>query len=175
MDRRSLAIDPIFTVRGGLYGVHLFYADQKDSAFSHLTRLSKQYPVCRFFLGAIYLQSGEYSRSINEIEKTILGFSPYSLTTLGLAYSKSGAKNETRRMLDTLEFRAKSEFVPYSMRGALLAELGEKKKALDFLKKGYDEKEEFLLLMKHIDTISFSSLRKTQEFVEIMNKIKNAK
>jgi hypothetical protein len=91
---------------------------------------------------------------------------------MGLAYSKSGALNETKKILDTLEKRAKYEFVPYSMRGSLMAELGWDEKALDYLGKGYDEREEFLLLLRHVDTISYSHLRNNPIFVEIMGKMR---
>jgi tetratricopeptide (TPR) repeat protein len=134
--------------------------------------MTERYPVCHFYLGVIYLHEGEYERSINELEKTLSDFSPLSITQLGLAYSKSGDLSETQRMLDTLESRAKSEFVPYSMRGALMAELGMKKEALDYLSKGYEEKEEFLLLIMHIDTISFSNLRSDPIFIGIMGKVR---
>ena len=172
MDHRALAIDPIYSARDGLYGVHLYFAQQKDSAIIHLTKMTEQYPVCHFYLGVIYLHEGEYEKSINELKKNLPAFSPLSVTQLGLAYSKSGNLNETRRMLDTLEFWAKSEFVPYSMRGALMAELGRKKEALDYLCKGYEEKEEFLLLLMHIDTISFSNLRSDPIFIGIMGKVR---
>ena len=172
MDHRALAIDPKYSVTDGLYGVHLYFAQQKDSAIAHLTKMSERYPVCHFYLGVIYLHEGEYERSINELEKTLSDFSPLSITQLGLTYSKSGDLNETQRMLDTLESRAKSEFVPYSMRGALMAELGRKKEALDYLSKGYEEKEEFLLLLMHIDTISFSNLRSDPIFIGIMGKVR---
>ena len=172
IDHRALSIDPAYPVEDGLYGVHLYYAHQKDSAISHLAKISERYPVCHLYLGLIYLHEGEYKKSIDEIEKNLSGFSPVSITVLGLAYSKSGALNETKRMLDTLEVRAKTEYVPYSERGALMAELDRKKEALDYLRKGYEKKEEFLLLLMHIDTISFSNLRADPEFIKIMGKIR---
>jgi tetratricopeptide (TPR) repeat protein len=137
--------------------------------------MTEQYPACHLYLGVIYLHEGQYERSIYELEKTLSDFSPLSITQLGLAYSKSGALIKTQRMLDTLEARAKTEFVPYSMRGALMAELGREKEALDYLRKGYEEKEEFLLLLMHIDTISFSNLRSNPEFIKILGKVRITK
>ena len=121
------------------------------------------------------LQEREYEKAIDEIEKIPSGFSPFSMTMLGLAYSKSGVLNETQRMLDTLETRAKTGFVPYSMRGALMAELNRKKEALNYLRMGYEEKEEFILLLINIDTIAFSDLRDNPEFIEIMGKVRMEK
>jgi len=53
-----------------------------------------------------------------------------------------------------------------------MAELGRKREALDYLRKGYDEREEFLLLLMHVDTISYAYLRSDPEFIEIMDRIK---
>jgi len=172
MDRRAMVTDPIFILSSASYGAHLYYTHQKDSAISHLTKISEQDPSSHFDLGIIYFQEGEYEKSVEEIKKTLMGFSPISMTYLGIVYSKSGMLNETKKILDTLESRAKDEFVPYSMRGALMCELGQKKEALDYLRKGYDEKEEFLLLLINVDTISFSNLRKTPEFIEILGKMR---
>jgi TolB-like protein len=174
-DHRAMTVDPTYSTRDGLYGVHLYKAGEKDSAIMYLTRMTDKFPVCHYYLGAIYLFEGEYERSIAELRETLTGFSPVSITYLGIAYSKSGALDETQKMLDTLETRAKTEFVPYSMRGALMAELGREKEALDYLRKGYDEKEEFLLLLMHVDTISYSNLRSDPEFIKIIGKVRVTK
>jgi TolB-like protein/Tfp pilus assembly protein PilF len=171
-DNRARSIDPTYSLRDGLYGAHQYFAGQKDSAEFQLTRLATEYPVCNFYLGLIYLHEGEYDRAIEKLKITSSEFSPISITQLGLAYSKSGDMDETLRMLNTLESRAKTEFVPYSMRGALLAELGRRKEALEYLKTGYKFREEFILLLMHIDTISYSGLRSDPEFIEIINRIK---
>jgi len=171
-DRRAITIDPSYSLSDGLYAVHLYKAGEKDSAITHLTKLVGQFPVCHYYLGAIFLFEGEYEKSIEELEKTLAGFSPLSITHLGIAYSRSGALNETQRMLDTLETRAKTEFVPYIMRGALMAELGRGKEALSYLRKGYDEKEEFFMLILRVDTISYANLRSDPDFIEIMQKVR---
>ena len=171
-DNRAMTIDPTYSTRDGLYGSHMYFAGEKDSAILFLERMTDKYPVCHYYLGIAYFYEGEYEKAISEVKETLAGFFPVAITHLGLAYSKSGALNETQKLLDTLETRAKTEFVPYSMRGALMAELGRKREALDYLRKGYDEREEFLLLLMHIDTISYAYLRSDPEFIEIMDRIK---
>jgi len=172
VDQQAMAIDPLYPVRDGLYGVHLYYAGYKDSAIVHLSKLTERYPVCNFYLGIIYLREGKYEKAIESLQRTLSDFSPISITQLGLAYSKSGMMNETQRMLDTLETRAESEFIPYSMRGSLLNELGHKKDALEYLIKGYENREEFILLLMNIDTLSYSNVRTDPRFTEIIGKIR---
>jgi TolB-like protein len=174
-DQRAMAFDPTYSTRDGLYGTHLYFAGQKDEAITLLAKLAEQNPVCHLYLGFIYLHEGDYEKSINEFEKIMSGFSPLLIATLGLAHSKYGELDETRRLLDTLLIRAETEFVPNSMIGSLMAEVGRDREALDYLRRGYEEREEFILLMLNADTIAYRSLRSDPEFIEIMGKVKMAK
>ena len=171
-DKRAMAIDPAYSSRDGLFAVHLYKAGGKDTAVAILTKLAEQLPVCHYYLGAIYIFEGEYEKSIEELEKTLAGFSPLSITHLGVAYNRSGALDKSKRMLDTLLKRAETGFVPNSMIGSLMAETGRNEEALDYLRKGYEEREEFFLLLMNVDTISYSNLRSGREFNEIMGKVK---
>ncbi len=78
-------------------------------------------------------------------------------------------------MLDTLLKRAETGFVPNSMIGSLMAEAGRNREALDYLRKGYEGKEEFFLLLMNVDLISYANLRSDPEFIEIMGKVKMVK
>jgi len=171
-DHRAIALDPTYAMRDGLYASHMYFAGDRDSAILYLSRMTEKYPVCHYYLGVAYIFEGEYVKSIAVLKETLVGFSPISITHLGIAYSKTGALNETLKLLDTLETRAKTEFVPYSMRGALMAAVGREKEALDHLRKGYDEREEFILLLMYVDTISYAKLRSDPEFIDIIKKVK---
>jgi tetratricopeptide (TPR) repeat protein len=171
-DHRALTLDPAYSSRDGLYAVHLYKAGQREAAITHLEKLAEKLPVCHYYLGAIYLFEGEYTKSIEELEKTLSGFSPLAITHLGVAYSRSGARYETRRLLDTLIERDRTGFVPQSMIGSLMAEVGRNREALDYLRRGYEEREEFFLLLMNVDTVSYRNLRSDPAFLEIMGKVK---
>jgi tetratricopeptide (TPR) repeat protein len=171
-DERAMAFDPTYSTRDGLYGVHLYWAGQKEAAIPLLTKMAERNPICHLYLGFIYLHEGEYEKSINEFEKINAGFSPLLIATLGLAYSRYGKLDETRRMLDTLLSRAEAGFVPNSMIGSLMSETGRNREALDYLRKGYEEREEFFLMLLKVDTIAYRNLRSSREFAEIMGKVK---
>ncbi len=176
MDKLALALDPFSPIINSTYGVHLHYANQTDSAISHLTNMIRLYPdigLYHWFLGIIYLNEGEYDRSIKEFKNGLdfLGNSFYFMALLGLAYSKNGELNETQMLLDTFESRSKDEYISHSLKAVLLAELGHKEKALDCLYKAYEEREEFLQLFRYVDMVSFSNLRSDPGFIEIMEKV----
>jgi len=171
MDRRALEMDPLNNSLGNLFGLHLYLANQRDSAVHHLMRIAERNPFSHLYLGQIYIFEGEYKQAIKELGFLKTGFSPFSATLLGLAYSKSGDLHETKRMLDTMEYRSEDEYVPFCMRGALLAELGNEKRALEYLKIAYQNREEYLLVLLHIDKLSYASLRSTSEYREVVGKI----
>ena len=58
------------------------------------------------------------------------------------------------------------------MIGSLMAETGREKESLDYLRRGYEEREEFFLLLMNVDTVSYRNLRSDPEFAEIMGKVK---
>jgi hypothetical protein len=45
-------------------------------------------------------------------------------------------------------------------------------KALDYLKKEYENRDEFILLIMNIDTISYSNVRSDPQFIEIIGQIR---
>lgn len=174
IDHRALELHPVYPIEDCLYSLHLYFAEYPDSAISIIRDKIKRdtiCPICHLYLGVMFLLKSDYDNSIAEFKKSLRGFSSFAITQLGIVYSRSGRLSDTQRMLDTLELRAEKEFVPYSMRGALLAELGNKEQALDYLRKGYDGREEFVLLILHVDTISYSKIRSSPAFMEIINKI----
>jgi len=176
MDKLGLALDPFSPIINSMYGLHLNYANQTDSAISHLTNMIRLYPdngLYHWFLGPIYLHDGEYDRSIKEYKKGLdfSGDSFFFMAQLGLAYSKNGKLHETQMLLDTFESRSKDEYISHSLKAVLLAELGHKEKALSCLYKAYEEREEFLLLLRYVDTVSLSNLRSDPRFIELMEKV----
>jgi len=176
MDNLALVLDPFSPIINCLYGLHLSYVQQTDSAISHLTNMIMLYPdigLYHWFLGVIYLHEGEYNRSIEELKKglDLSGDSFFWMAQLGLAYSKVEELDETQKILDTFEVRSRELYVPHSLKAILLAELGHEEKSLNYLSKAYEEREEFLPLFRYEDTISFSNLRSHPGFIEIMEKV----
>ena len=171
MDQRAMALDPLYPFTSVLPGLHLYFAGEQDSAISLLRTVYSRDKGARLWLGFLYQQEGNYERAIFEIEKSEDLSSPFSLTQLGLAYSKTSNMEMAQSMLDTLEARAADEFISFTLRGALLAELGQEEEALDYLRKGYEEREEYLLMLQHFDKIAYSGLRSHPEYMEIIRNV----
>jgi TolB-like protein len=171
MDRRAMILDPLYPFTSKLPAIHLYFAGKKDSAYSLLkTYYGKNYQG-RPWLGFLYLQENEYALAFSELKHVREGDSPFMQTQLGALYNKLAEPEKTREILEALETRAKKEFVSYTLRGALLAELGHETQALEYLRKGYTEREEYVMMLMHFDKLSYAGLRKHPEFLEIMEKV----
>ena len=172
MDRKAVSMDPIYPFTDALYSFHLFYGGERDSAISQLETISIRYKQVKPWIGFLYLQEGNYEDAIHQMGKFEDVTTPFNLLQYGLASSRNGHPEIAQKALDILEIRAENEYISYTLRGALCAELGKDKKALDYLRKGYEEREEYILLLMHFDTIAYSQLRSNPGFQEVMRKVR---
>ena len=99
------------------------------------------------------------------------GDSFFWMTMIGLAYGKVGRLDETQKILDSFEANSRELYVPYSLKAVLLSELEQKEEALNCLHKACNEREEFILHFRNIQTYAFSNLRSDVRFIEIMNNV----
>jgi len=102
------------------------------------------------------------------MEKLIDNASPFLQVQFGLLYSRTGKPDRTRSVLEALEKRAETEYISSILRGALLAELGQETKAIEYLRKGYEEREEYIIMLLHFDKLSYEGLRTHPDFLDVM-------
>lgn len=171
MDRKAMTLDPLYPYSSQLPALHLYFAGKKDSAYSLLKSFYGDRKNERTWLGFLYLLEGAYDLALNELEGLQNDDSPFLQSRLGLLYHKLGKTEHARKILSILEARAEKEFVSYTLRGALLAELEQEDRALDYLKKGYEEREEYVMMLMHFDKLSYAGLRNHPQFMEIMQKV----
>jgi TolB-like protein/Tfp pilus assembly protein PilF len=171
MDRKAMIMDPLYPYTSKLPAIHLYFAGEKDSAYALLKTYYGKRDKRRPWLGFLYMQESEFILALSELEHVTTSDSPFMQTQLGLLYHKLGEAEKTREILEALEARAKKEFVSYTLRGALLAELGEEEKALEYLSKGYEEREEYVMMLMHFDKLSYEGLRNHPDFLDILRKV----
>ena len=166
MDRKAMIMDPLYPFTSIFPGLHLYCAGDKDSAISLLETYYGDRRGDRRWLGFIYLQEKEYVKALSELEKLQDNPSPFLQLQLGLVYSRTGKLDKTRRIFNALEARAESEYISFTQRGALLAELGQEAQALEYLKKGYEGREEYVMMLMHFDKLSYGGLRNHPDFLD---------
>jgi TolB-like protein/Tfp pilus assembly protein PilF len=176
IDEMALQIDPLSPAINSLYGLHLYFVNQKDSAISHLQQMISNYPETGIFhwaLGIIYCLENEYNKAAQELQLSVdlSGGTFYYMAMLGVAYGKLGRLDEIQKLLDTIEVQTTDAYTSYFPKAMLLSELGEKEEALKCLQKAYEERMELLRTLKYVDRFSFSNLRSDPRFVDIVDKV----
>ncbi len=118
-----------------------------------------------WYLGLGYHKQGLHKEAIELLERVEDLRITYSWALQQLlrearqAYSKAGKREMSQNLLDTLETRAIKEFISFTLRGTLLAE------------QGYEEQEEYLLMLMHFDTLSYAGLWSHPEYMAIVGNI----
>jgi adenylate cyclase len=175
IDKIALQTDPFSPAINSLYGMHMYWNNQKDSAIAYLQQMISTYPEVGIFqwaLGIIYCVEKEYDKSVRELKLSVefSGGTFYYMALLGVAYGKSGKMDEVQQLLDTIESRTTDAYSSYFPKAMLLSELGRKEEALNCLQKAYDERMELVRTLKYVDNFSFSNLRTDPRFINIVNK-----
>ena len=114
-------------------------------------------------LGEVYVQKAMYDEAIAHMQKYVElteGRTDYALGYLGYAYAMAGQRDKALEMLETLQDRAKRQYViPYAF-APLYVGLGENDKAIEALWRDYEERATpFLLWVKVFPVFDRSAFR----------------
>ena len=173
--RQALVLDPNSEGLKFWSGFYLYEAFKTDSAILILKKGVEKNPSNarrHYILGYIYLQNGDYIKSTQELEKAIKLDSipqPYYLY-LGIAYSRAGKLDETKKILEKLDALEKAGNKVSFGKALLLAELGDTEQAVYLLEKGYEERHQYMLYLKCVP-IMCSSIRTDPRFIKIYKKV----
>jgi tetratricopeptide (TPR) repeat protein len=124
--------------------------------------------------GAVYVQKGMYDEAIAYRQKYVElteGRTDYALGYLGYAYGMAGQRDKALEILETLQDRAKRQYVaPYAL-APLYVGLGENDKAIDALWRDYEGTQPtfFLLWLKVFPV--FDPLHSDPRFIELLRKL----
>ncbi|HEV3468036.1 MAG TPA: tetratricopeptide repeat protein [Pyrinomonadaceae bacterium] len=124
-----------------------------------------------FFLGFVYGAQQKFDEAIAEF-KTAAGFSNNGGAWAGLAYgyAVAGNKGEALKILDELKAtRKRGRVVPYRLAAVYLA-LGDKDQALEWLRKDYEERGNWMNQLK-VDPV-MDPLRSDPRFKELMRRMR---
>lgn len=123
------------------------------------------------FLGFTYLQEHKYSQGISELEKLRAGGTGGGLAGLAYAYAVGGRTADARLLLKqcTANEQGGLLIVRYRVAAVYLA-LGDKDKAIEFLRKDYEVRDNWLNWLK-VDPI-MDPLRSDPRFANLMRLMK---
>jgi TolB-like protein/Tfp pilus assembly protein PilF len=174
-EKRALELDPLSLVINRDLGDALNIARRYDEAIVQYRRtldLDPGFMTVHCSMGFAYVRKSLFKEGIAECEKELALYPQrlYALAGVAQAYAAAGRANEARRVLVELDRRSKREFVPAVYRAEIYASLGEKDRALDWLRKSYDDRSIASLAEIKVDP-QFDPLRSDARFQELLHRI----
>jgi TolB-like protein/tetratricopeptide (TPR) repeat protein len=171
---RTLALDPVSplfnTVRAEIY----YNARQYDAAISQAQRTIEQYPtfwLAYIWLGSAYREKKAYPEALAQFSQALRlsGDHPSIIALYGHALAVSGDVAAARKSLADLQRLATKRYVSSLYFAGIYTGLGDKRTALDWLDKAYNERNDRLVYLA-VDPIA-DPLRSEPRFRNLLTKI----
>ena len=145
--KRAQQLDPLSLIIKAIVGRRFHSARRYDEAVEQLRQtleMDPNFAVAHWLLGETYEQKAQYESAIAEYQKarTASGGSVYVVAALGRAYAAAGKRREALKILGELEELSKRRYVSASSVADIYIALGEKDQALEWLEKGYRDRDE---------------------------------
>jgi TolB-like protein/Tfp pilus assembly protein PilF len=171
--RSARELDPFSLIPNMNVAEPFFFSRQYDRAVKQLVAVLEQ--ETRFFpallkLGRVYVQMGLYAEAIAAFEHALqLSRQQEVLSALAHAYALAGRTEEARIILDDMTNGKIGWYVASPMVARIHLGLGEFETALDWLRKGLEERSYWMVFLK-VDPV-YDPIRSQPRFAELLNLI----
>jgi TolB-like protein/Tfp pilus assembly protein PilF len=171
--KRAQEIDPLSLAVSFNVGLLFFLTRRYDEAISQLQRtldLEPNYSIARQFIALSYGYESVFEKCIAEYQSSVETLrSSASLGGLGLGYAIAGRSTEARALLDELQDGVSHAYVSPVSLAQIYLQLGETDRALEYLERGYEERDPWLLWNK-VNPV-FAGLRSDARFQDLLARI----
>jgi TolB-like protein/Tfp pilus assembly protein PilF len=172
--KQALDLDPRSLIITRDVGWHYFCARQYDRAIEQCQKtleIDPNFAQAYSLLGLAYVKKGMFAEAIARLQKALeFSSSNSNRARLGYAYALAGRRDEAQQVLDTLNERAKKDYVPPYLIAVVHGGLGDKEQAFARLDDAYDERFGHLSYLKVNPTLD--SLRSDPRFRDLMRRVK---
>jgi TolB-like protein/Tfp pilus assembly protein PilF len=150
---KAMELDPLSIIINRDLALLFTYARQPEKAIEQYERtleLDPDFALAHQGLGRAYLQKGMRREAIEHIEKAVdlAPNAPAMRAALAHAYGVTGKREEARAVLTDLLERERRGYVPATSIAVVCLGLDEHDRALEWLEKAYQDRDDGLLLMK---------------------------
>ena len=170
----SRELDPLALRTGALEGQILFFAGRNDEALDRLNKtidLNPNFWLSHLFISGVYIEKRMHAEAIAAAQKAEeLSGNSLSEAYRAYALAKWGKLEAARAVLDKLLKLSNERYVPPYTFALVYNGLGESDKALDYLEKGFAEKNVLMVFLK-VDP-KWNNLRNEPRFIELMRRMK---
>ena len=172
--RRARELDPLSPFANALEGQFLLHAGKPDEGLDRLQKTFELDPNFYFphmFAASIYIEKGMFEQAISEARLASKLAPNQTMSDVYLAYAlaKFGRREESLAILEKLNERAKTRFVPPSHFAMLYNGLGETDKAFEWLEKGFKVRDAKMTFLK-VEP-KWNNLRAEPRFIDLLRRM----
>ena len=172
-ERKAIELDPLNTFLNTDLGFFFYWSRRYDDAIAQIRKtleLDANNALAHQSLGWCLVWKGNLTEAKVEFQKaTMLDDLPWYLGSFGYAYAVSGDRRKAEQMLRELEDQTRHRYVSPAIPASIYLGLGENDKALDWLEKGYQDRDPSLWWISG-DQL-YDSVRKEPRFKTLLQKI----
>ena len=169
----SRELDPVSLVTNALEGQILFFAGRSDDSLDRLNKtidLNPNFWLSHLFISRVYTEKGMHAKAVAAAKKAgELSGNSQSEAYHAYALAKWGKLEEARTVLDELLKLSTERYVPPYNFAVVYNGLGESDKALDYLEKGFAEKDVRMVFLK-VEP-KWNNLRSEPRFIDLMKRM----
>jgi Flp pilus assembly protein TadD len=133
--------------------------------------LEANFWLAHLIISRVYNEKGMYAEAIAAATKAkeLSRGNSEAIALIGYSLAKAGRRDEARAVLDELLKLSKTRYVPPYNFALVYNALGESEKALDYLEKGFAEKDVRMVFLK-VEP-KWNNLRSEPRFIELMRRM----
>jgi DNA-binding winged helix-turn-helix (wHTH) protein/TolB-like protein/Flp pilus assembly protein TadD len=170
----SRELDPLSLRTNALEGQILFFAGKYDEALDRLQKtidLDANFWLSHLFISRVYSEKGMHAEAIAGAKKAgAVSGNSQSDAYRAYALAKAGKTDEARAVLHDLFKLSVERYVPPYNFAIVYNALGESDKALDWLEKGFEQKDVRMVFLK-VEP-KWSNLRSEPRFLDLLKRMR---
>jgi serine/threonine-protein kinase len=173
--RRAWELDPLSLIINRNLGLVLYYARRYDLALEQLQKTLEMDPAFSMVhaaLGEVYLQKSMHEEALREFQNEADihgGLNQHEEAWRGIAYLKTGNRDEAQKILDDLLKQAKRAYVAPTRLASLYFAFQEDDEGFGWLDRACHERDSTLLEIK-VDP-AFDRVRSDPRYKELLKKV----
>lgn len=172
--RISRELDPLSLVTNAVEGHILFFAQRHDEAMDRLRKtidLEPNFWLSHLFISRVYSEKGMHAEAVGEAKRAAeLSGNSQSDAYRSYALARWGKLSEARAVLDELLKLSTERYVPPYNIALAYNGLGDREKALEYLEKGFAEKDLRIVFLK-VEP-QWNNLRSEPRFLDLIKGMK---
>jgi TolB-like protein/tetratricopeptide (TPR) repeat protein len=172
---KAQELDPLNLAINTGVGHVLYLSKQYDRAIDQYRKavdLDPNFTLTHIWFGRPYLEKEMYPEAISELETAVKlsGEGTLALAMLGHGLASAGRNEDSKRILDQLIERSKTQYVPSYWVAVVYNGYKDKDQVMRWLRRAYDERSSWLVWC-NVEP-RFDWLREDQEFAELMKEMR---